>query len=589
MARTSRTVFIALVLALGSPACNPHAGPGPAAQSSASSLSKPVSPAPRRADEMLLTEWSAHHIVPSPPADDYQFHRRASLDILGRLPSPEALRAFAADTDPQKHSKLIDGLLADPAYAAYWASYWEDILLKSDTRKNIVDRAAFRDWLVSQLQSNTPWSRMVHELIAAEGVNTPGGEVRERLLAAEESNSTNKLEDNTHVNGAVNWLIQYGRSPEDIAGATSRLFLGVQIQCAQCHDHKTENWTTHQFQSLAAAFTRVRSARTEQPERGMMRAVELVNAKKPRLGPKAPKELRAIAALEPKALDGTPLEGENPRRALADWITSPSNPYFAKAIVNRIWAYFLGRGFFEPVDDQRPSNSIDAPNILNELASDFIAHAFDLKHLIRTVATSAAYRRGSSDENALWSAFSPRPLPTDVLFNSIIHATGLSPVVDELAGEQAAAIRFRLRRGFHFAFDTDEQSKTTEYEGSISEVLLLQNGPLSQAAATAFKNTPFAELIASPKSDEEKIQILYWRTLSRPPRPEELARWKKFVSEAQEDGGGEDRGAQAGAPPKDPIARLRKRLGVVSRSPKDRAFEDMAWALLNSTEFVTNH
>lgn len=575
---------LALALLIVGTGCNaPHAQSRPS-NTSSTSLVEASAPTFPRIDELLIKEWSANHIVSAPPADDYQFLRRASLDILGTLPSPEALRAFAEDSRPNKHARLIDTLLADPHYPAYWSSYWEDILLKSDTKRNIVDRAAFKAWLTERFQSNTPWDQIVRDMITAEGVNSPGGAVRERVLAAEKK----ELDNNTKVNGAVNWLIQYGRAPQDIAGATSRVFLGVQIQCAQCHDHKSENWTMDQFQSFAAAFTRVRAEPTEEREKGMMRAVEISNVDRPRkLGKKVPEELRNIASREPKALDGTSLEGENPRKSLADWITSPKNPYFAKAIVNRIWSHFMGRGFFEPVDDQRPSNSITAPSILNELATDFAAHGYDLKYLIRAVTNSAAYRLKSSDSRELWSAFAVRPLHSDVLLNSIMDTTGLAPLVDNLAGDKASEIRFRLRRSFDF--DVDEQNPATEYEGTIQEALLLQNGALSQVATTAFEKTPFAQLIQSSKSDEEKIELIYLRTLSRPPREAELARWKLFLNQPQAEGA-ENAEAPSSKPARnDPVARLRKRLGVVSHSPKERAFEDMVWAIFNSTEFVTNH
>ncbi len=587
MFRQNDCPWLAAGLLLFITGCNAPHTQSRTSDASSTSLVEASAPAVSKLDELLMKEWSSNHIKSAPAADDYQFYRRASLDILGTLPSPEALRAFAADSKPNKYTRLIDALLTDPRYAAYWSSYWEDILLKSDTKRNLVDRAAFKAWLTERFQSNTPWNQIVRELITAEGVNTPGGRVRERIAAAE----NNELDNNTDVNGAVNWLIQYGRAPQDIAGAASRQFMGVQIQCAQCHDHKTENWTTDQFQSFAAVFTRVRAEPADEREKGMMREVEISNVEKPRkLGPKAPAELRAIASHEPKALDGTSLEGENPRKALSDWITSPKNPYFAKAIVNRIWAHFMGQGFFEPVDDQRPSNPVTALPILNELAADFVSHGCDLKYLIRTIATSAAYRLSASDSRELWSAFSPRALHSDVLMNSIMDATGLAPLVDDLAGERASEIRFRLRKSFDFAFDVDEQKASTAYEGTIQEALFLQNGVLSQAASTAFEKTPFAQLIQSPKSDEEKIEIIYLRTLSRPPNAAELARWKAFLNEAaNEPAPKEAAQAKPLLPKEDPIARLRKRLGVVARSPKERAYEDMVWAIFNSTEFVTNH
>jgi hypothetical protein len=193
------------------------------------------------------------------------------------------------------------------------------------------------------------------------------------------------------VNGAVNWLLQFKRSTEDLAGATSRTFLGVQIQCAQCHDHKTETWTTTDFRRFAAAFARTRVRPADDKEKGMMRSFEVADVDTARPGRKATAEQREIASLTPAALDGTVLAGEAPRAELAAWMTGQTNPWFAKAIVNRTWALLLGHGFVEPVDDLRPSNDPRAAPALDAIAADFAAHKYDLKHLLRVICGTRAY------------------------------------------------------------------------------------------------------------------------------------------------------------------------------------------------------
>jgi hypothetical protein len=212
-----------------------------------------------RVDALLEAEWKASGVSPAGPASDAQFFRRAYLDLAGTLPPPEAVTAFLADTSPDKRARAVDALLASPRYAERWAAYWEEVLLRDSAKENIVDRAALRAWLRARFAENAPWDRVARDLVTATGKSSPGGSARERRMAA--AIDAAGAED-AGVNGAVNWLLQFKRSTEDLAGATSRTFLGVQIQCAQCHDHKTEKWTTTDFRRFAAAFarTRVRAA-----------------------------------------------------------------------------------------------------------------------------------------------------------------------------------------------------------------------------------------------------------------------------------------------------------------------------------------
>jgi Protein of unknown function (DUF1549)/Protein of unknown function (DUF1553) len=544
-----------------------------------------------RIDTLLEAEWKASGVSPAEPASDAQFLRRATLDLAGTLPPPEVVTAFLADRSPDKRARVVDSLLASPRYAERWSAYWEDVLLRDDAKANLVDRAAFRAWLRARFAENAPWDRVARELVTATGRSSPGGPARERRTAAAIGAAD---AEEAGVNGAVNWLLQFNRSTEDLAGATSRTLLGVQIQCAQCHDHKTEKWTTGDFRRFAAAFARTRVRPEGGKEKGMMRTFEVSDAERARPGKKATAEQREIASLTPATLDGTELAGEASRAELAAWITSGSNPWFARAIVNRMWALLLGRGFVEPIDDLRPSNPPRAAPVLDALAADFAAHGYDLKHLLRVICATRSYglsagmgrdSAGAPEAEAAWAAFGPRALPAPVLLDAILAATRLDPLLEAAFGERADALRARMRTRFRFTFDVDEGSESDNFEGTIPQALLLLNGPLVGHGSSALRGTALAEVLAMQGGDAAKIEALYLRTLSRRPSAEETVRWVRFLDEAAS--APEEQPASAGA--QSPLARLGKRAPSVARTPRDRAYEDLFWALLDSSKFAFQH
>lgn len=572
-------------------ACSGSCAGTPAPSPSSVNTATPPAPAPApaaadivaRVDTLLEAEWKASGVSPAKPATDAQFLRRAYLDLAGTLPPAEVVTAFLADARPDKRARAVDTLLASPRYVERWAAYWEEVLLRDKAKANIVDRAAFRTWLRARFAENAPWDRVTRELVTATGKSSPGGSARERRMAAETGASDAEA---AGVNGAVNWVLQFNRSSEDLAGATSRTFLGVQIQCAQCHDHMTEKWTTGDFRRFAAAFARTRVSAVEDKEKGMMRAFEVSDGEKARPGKKATAEQREIATLEPAALDGTVLAGEAPRAELAAWITSKTNPWFARATVNRMWALLLGHGFVEPVDDLRPSNTPRAAAALDALAADFTAHGYDLKRLLRTICATRAYglSAGAPEAEATWAAYGPRALPAPVLLDAILAATQLDPLLEEALGERADALRAKMRKNFRFVFDVDEGGESDDFEGTIPQALLLLNGPLVGYGSSALQGTTLANVLAMQGGDAAKIEALYLRTLSRRPSAEETARWVGFLDEAA--AAPEEKGALAGG---GPLARLRKKAPSVARTPRDRAYEDLFWALLDSSEFAFQH
>ena len=534
-------------------------------------------------DSVLAEEWAKASVVVAKPASDERFFRRVWLDIAGTLPSPDEVAAFVADTRPDKRAQAVDALLAGSHWPARFSSYWEDVLLGPIDKAALVDRAAFRAYLRERARQNAPWDQIVRELITATGKNTPGGKVRERRIAALSGAEEEQAEG---VNGAVNWLISFGRSPENAAGHTARIFLGQQIQCAQCHDHKTESWKQSDFQAFAASYARTRARLSEDKEKGQMREVEVFDAEKPKPGRKATPEEKEIARTTPKALDGTPLAGENPRQALAAWVTNAKNPWFGKAIVNRMWSFFMGRGLVSPVDDLGTGNLPSLPRVLDLLADDFVSHGYDLRRLVRAICATSAYQRSPGTDNAeaaeaMFAAYRPRPLAGDVLFNAVFAATGAGPVVEDVMGERAPELRARLEQRFAFAFDVDERGEALDFEGTIPEALSMMNSPFFGVGSSAIEGAALARILALPGGDDNKIEAIWLQTLSRKPTTAEIATAKQILDEGEA-----AKEPASTAKPADPLGRKVRR---VAKTPRDRAYEDLFWALLASSEFAFQH
>jgi hypothetical protein len=562
-------------------------------------------------DALVRAEWTRTGVAPTPPATDAVWLRRAWLDVLGTIPPPEAVRRFLAAGSPgsaDKRARAIDELLASPLWSDHWTTYWDDVWMGRDARRPDIDPGAFRAWLHGAFERNAPWNEVVTQLLTATGRNSAGGPKNEA-----QSNEGNAAPP-ADVNGAVNWTLKYQENPQDMAGAASRTLLGVQIQCAQCHDHKTEKWTQADFQGFAAAFLRTR---LEPVDKGMgmnPRAVKRVEVSDldrpaPRFSKKMT-DLDAVAKARPVALDGTDLgAGKGVRIAFARWVTAANNPWFSRALVNRMWAHFLGRGFVDPVDDLRPSNRPAAPEMFDALAADFVASGFDLKHLVRIIVGSTVYASSaapmtdaiakSDPEAKLWERFRVTPLGPDELLNALIAATRLDAVVRETGRLDLAEIRFRVKQRYGFLFDVDEESDERDYEGTIAQALALLNGSVVGTGASVLPGSALADVAASPGDDAPKIETLYLRTLSRLPTADEVARWTAFVQDAP-DGPAPERPPRpsprpdGGAPPPapsqpDPLRGLENRAGNQRAGRRVRAYEDMLWALLNSSEFVLNH
>ncbi|MEO5725856.1 MAG: DUF1549 and DUF1553 domain-containing protein [Byssovorax sp.] len=559
------------------PAPVASATPPPQAASAAPKPA-PAGLAPADVDARIRAAWAREGITPAPQADDARFLRRAYLDITGVIPSVDAVTTFLADSAADKRSKLVASLLASPRYANHWTDLWDRVLLGRDVRGRLVDRDAFRGWLHGELAKNAGWDRMVTDLLTATG------------------------ESRSEETGAVNWFVKYRDTPQDLAGSASKIFLGVQIQCAQCHDHKTEKWKTEDFRRFAACFAKTRTDSVGDADM-KQKTFAVSDADNIAMRKRKEPEIKAIVAAAPTALDGTDFSSnENRRQALAAWMTAPDNPWFARAAVNRLWAHFLGRGFVDPITDFRPGNPAVVPELLDALARDFVASGHDIQRLIRLICATEVYQRAAlgAGRDRLWSRFRTEPLAPDELLDSLVVATKADAVA-ERRKKSLDAIRERLDKQISFLFDVDEESDEADYDGSIPQALFLLNGGFVNSSARAIPGSALAEVLALPGGDDEKIQSLYLRTLSRVPDASEIASARELLAtpaiEEEEPPSDPKLEAKAnvkekakGKAPK--VKSPGKGAAVVSGRAvpgKTRAYEDLFWALLNSSEFALNH
>ena len=574
---------------------------------------------PSEIDHLVRVEWQKEGVIPASPVDDARYLRRIYLDITGTIPPPEVVSEFLTDRSPDRRAKAVDRLLDSPSYVANWTNYWDRTLMFGRVENpRMVDKGAFRFWLSDQVDKNTPWNKFVYDLITATGQNSAGGDYRQMRQGLVPATATDK--EGHQINGATNWVLRFNGKPEDLSGTASKIFLGVQIQCAQCHDHKTEKWKQTDFRSFTACFvnTRPKPVNPEGYRDKMAKdyRMELTDVNRPFV-PRGKKvnDAAVYAAAKPAALDGTDFsDNSNRRQALAAWMTAKENPWFAEAIVNRMWSHFLGRGFVEPIDDFRPSNPTVMPDLMARLSDDFVGSGYDVKHLIRTICATQVYQLSSAPagktdpDNTLWARFRLKPMGPSQLVDSLVQATNTKPVLEKLGGGNLDAIKLNVERQFTFLFDVDEEFEQKDFEGTIPQALLMLNGGIVNTSVTPIPGTALADTLTMPGSDAQKIEALYMRTLSRKPTSTELTNWTRFVAAPRDmvtDGftpqAGPRQPARLGGKPGagkkgmqapagfNPLARASNRIDPAFKTAKGQAYEDMFWALLNSSEFLFNH
>jgi uncharacterized protein DUF1549/uncharacterized protein DUF1553 len=507
----------------------------------------------KHVDELLTKEEfggsAATADGPAPKADDQTFLRRVALDLIGHPPTPEEITAYALDNSPHKQAAAVERLLADKRFGDNWARYWRDVIFyrRSEDRALIAGPSAVK-FLADAFNGDAHWDKIARRFITATG------DVREE--------------------GATALIMAQMANTEDTTAEISRIFLGIQIQCAQCHNHPTDRWKREQFHELTAFFPRIAVRPLKQ---GEQRSFEVVSMDHPGGGKNKPNKPRQGSAehympdLKHPDEEGklmkpvffvtgqkleTGLTDHERREKIAEWITARGDRWFAKAFVNRIWAELVGHGFYEPVDDIGPDRKCSAPHTLDYLAEQFAVSHYDVKWLMRLITATEAYQRQSrsryDSKKAPFTASCSQRLRGDQLYNSLAEVLGIG---EGFQGDENYRRPFSGPRGqMNLTFGYDPSIRRDEVAGSIPQALLLMNGPeLNRAINGKQPTTSLGQLLAAEPKDEAVVEDLYLRSLAREPKPAELQTCLDYV----------------------------KTIGN-----RSEAFEDILWSLVNSTEFL---
>jgi hypothetical protein len=500
-------------------------------------------------DKAVFANLKELGIPPSPVIDDATFLRRVTLDIGGRLPTEAEASAFLANKSPDKRDQWIDELLQGTDYADFFAAKWTAVLKnRRDDASDLLSNFAFHAWVRDSLLANKPYDQFVRELLAATGT--------------------------VIGNPPVAWYKRV-KEPKNQIEDVAQLFLGVRMQCAQCHHHPFERWSQDDYYSLSAYFSQV--GRKPSGTRGE----DLIFHKR---GMATATNIKSGIALKPAAL-GDPAPSisadEDPRLKLADWMGSPKNPFFAKALVNRYWKHFFQRGLIEPEDDIRESNPPSNPELLGALEKHFIETGFDLKELVRTITRSSAYQlsaapnkyNGGDRQN--YSRYYPRRLAAEVMLDSIDQLAGTQTDFANLpAGTRAVSLpdnSYNNSSPFLKVFGRPEGESVCECErvqsSSLGQSLHLINASDIRGKLTS--PTGRAEKLAKAAGPPEpKIKELYLSAFSREPRPDEMKAALSYLAEPRLNAAGQPVDAQ--------------------KAIRDN-FQDLIWALMNTKEFLFNH
>ena len=500
-------------------------------------------------DELVFANLKRIGIPPSGVCDDPTFLRRVSLDVAGRLPTEEEAQAFLKSQNPGRRDEVIEGLLRGAGYADFFAGKWAMLLHnKRDLESDTVSNFAFHAWIRDSLLANVPYDVMVRELLAATG--------------------------EVATNPAVAWFRRV-KDPKQQVEDVAQLFLGVRMQCAQCHHHPFERWGQQDYYSLAAFFSQIGRKLSSTPEE------ETIFHKR---GTAQAENKKTRQQVRPAGLGGGALEiapDEDPRLRLADWMREKTNPFFAKALVNRYWKHFFRRGLVDPEDDIRDTNPPTNPELLEALAAKFVQSGYDLKWLIRTITQSTAYQLSSvpNDHNEIdqqnFSRYYPRRLPAEVLLDAIDELTGSPTNFPDLPpGTRAVSLpdsSYNRTTALLKVFGRPEGLSVCECErvdsASLAQSLhLLNSGDIK--AKVSGPNGRADRLMKANGTDADRIRSLYFTAFARPPSEEELQEAEGYLKRTVTDGRGE---------PMDPV------------KAKRRALEDLVWALLNAKEFFYNH
>ena len=498
-------------------------------------------------DDLVLEKLQTLNLPPSPRASDEQFLRRAFLDMMGTLPSSQEAREFLENKSSAKRDELIESLLKRPEFVDYWTCKWSDLLLVQSKKLRPAAMWSYYDWVHNNVAANTPWDKMVRQLVTAQG--------------------------STLENGAANFFVLH-EDPRLMAETTSQAFLGMSVGCAKCHNHPMEKWTNDEYYQFANLFARVRAKSGSADGEQIIFAAPTGELVQPLRGKPQP----------PRPLDGKPVPMDDPhdrREAVADWLTAPENPYFSRAIVNRVWANFFGVGLVEAVDDLRMTNPSSDEKLLSAAGRFLAENGFDLKSLMRAIMQSETYQRrsqplpGNAGETRFYSRYYPKRLMAEVLLDAYSQITGVpTEFRTDLRNENAGlgskyplglrAIQLpdtKIASYFLKTFGRPDREKTCECERttepSVTQVLHIANGDTVNQKLSA-KGNRLEKMMADKWPPEKMIEEAYLGSLSRYPTETEREKFLTVLNEAKD-------------------------------SEKRAVLEDIYWAILSSKEFLFNH
>jgi hypothetical protein len=491
-------------------------------------------------DKLVFEKLRMMNILPSELCSDQEFIRRAYMDLCGILPTPEATRGFLANADKDKRAKLVDELLQRSEYADFWTLKWSDVLRSNRKTIQLKGIHVYQQWLRHHLTENTPFDKVVHQLLTASG--------------------------STFANPPANYY-RIARDPQNLAETTAQLFFGIRMQCAKCHNHPFERWTQDDYYSMAAFFARVKQMPdSETPGAPQAPGAEVIFSAR---GGEVTQP-RTLKTMSPKFMGGavpTIPADKDRREVLADWLASGNNPFFTKSVVNRVWFHLNGKGIVDPVDDFRDSNPSANDALLDALAKDFVDHKFDLKHVIRTVMLSRTYQLSAQtnefnkDDNKYFSHAVTRLYSAEQLLDAICYTTAIP---EKFAGFPRGTRAVQLPDGevnhvFLKTFGQPGRELACECEregdSNLAQALQLINGPTINEKLRD-PNNRVGLLLTKKVSDGEILNELYLVSLSRMPAPDEI----KAATEH-----------------------------LAKNTDKRKAWEDLLWALINSKEFLFRH
>jgi hypothetical protein len=510
----------------------------------------PLTPQNNFIDRHVFAKLRTLRLTPSPLSSDGVFLRRAYLDLLGLLPSAEEARRFVADPSPGKRAELIDRLLQRPEFADFWALQWADLLRLEERALDQKGAQAFHHWIRQSIAEGKPLNQFAAEILAARG--------------------------STYATPAANFY-RACRTPVTRAESAAQVFLGVRLQCAQCHNHPFDRWTQDDYYDWTALFAKLdykvlENRRRDSNDKHEFKGEQIVFVSRQGSVTNPRTEQRAA----PRFLGGQrpeTREVEDDLEALARWVAAPDNPFFARMQVNRVWYHLLGRGIVDPIDDFRPTNPPSHPELLEELAADFVQHNFDLRHVIRVIMNSRIYQLSSepneinADDDLNYSHARVKRLSAEALFDGLHEVLGVPTAFEGYPhGTRAAQIPVpKLGRGrggrseddmFMQSFGKPPRELTCECERStdatMNQAFQMISGPAVNDLI-ARKDNRLGRLLDSGRPDRELVAELYWTALTRAPSQPELA------------------------------AAVRQ---MEKSSDRRAGFEDVAWSLVNAKEFL---